>query len=126
MSVWNNREWWKTKDIEMYDTSTTELIVIRDPADGKLYSISPEDGENIDLWANNGMTPDMVCRVLVGLTNKDPILGNVMTYLDEFDKTDTPEALKNLEKACKLLESNYKNEGPGSAEFGKDQPDPSK
>ena len=122
--VWNSREWWGSKDIEMYDTEPTRRnkVVIKDPKDGKLYSISSEDGENIDLWAKNGLEPDIIARLIIGLTTKDPILGGVMTYLDEFAKTgiSAEEARRKLENALKIIE------GPGSAEFGKDQPDPSK
>jgi hypothetical protein len=120
--VWNSRDWWKEGNIEMYDTSTTrgDTVVIKDPLDGKLYSISSEDGENVDLWAKNGLTPDLIARLIIGLTTKDPILGGVMDYLDSFVKRGitVEEARRKLTNALKIIE------GPGSAEFGKDQPDP--
>ena len=123
MNVWNNDKWWAEGGVFMLNSSNPEdqRVVITDPVGGKRYSISPKDGENIDLWAKNGLTPSVIARLLIGLTNKDPILGGVITYFDEFAKAgvSVEEAKKQLNNALEIIE------GPSLAEFGKDPLDPS-
>jgi len=122
MKVWNDAKWWAACGVEMYrlPDREDELIVIADPIGGKKYSISPKEGELIDLWASEGLTSDLIARLLIGLTDKDPILGSVITYFDEFSKmgVSVAEAREKLDKALKIIE------GSGLAEIGKESPDP--
>jgi len=108
MKVWNDTKWWATGGVEMYHSSDTtdKRIVIVDPIGGKRYSISPKEGELIDLWASEGLPSDLIARLLIGLTDKDPILGSVITYFDEFAKSgiSAEEAKKRLTNALKIIE----------------------
>ena len=108
MKVWNDAKWWAACGVEMYrlPDREDELIVIADPIGGKKYSISPKEGELIDLWASEGLPSDLIARLLIGLTDKDPILGSVITYFDEFAKSgiSAEEAKKRLTNALKIIE----------------------